>query len=559
MQNENVDKEYPQEYFPLKLEPREQQLDMLNFSAWSINHMKKNILINAPTGSGKSYFAIMLINWYLNNVDSQAKIDILTNTKVLQQQYLDDYKFITNLMGKSNYICDKFDTDCEKGMELCSALGTYCNNCPYKVQKNLWQKSQISLTNFHLFNSFAVFNQEPLQKRESTARLLIIDESHDFESVFSDFLTVNLNVNIFKACGFEHKEVEKLDKKISQIKTLENCVSFLQDEYFNRLNELRKHFEKEIENNSSSKKSVELSRYIKNIDTELPKLRNFIGEYERKNSKNDNDVNPKDNWVLDVNKIPDKKKSTRIELSIKPVWVNKYLYDYVWKRYDHIVFMSGTLLNKEIFSYINGLIPKYTTFKSFDSTFPVKNRPIYYIKCGKMTYKEKKESFNLQKKYIEKILKRNKNNKGIVHANTYEFSNWIKETIFDERLIFHKNIDRQDKYKEFINSEKPKVLVSPSMHTGIDLKDDMSRFQVLMKIPYPNISSNKIKQRQKTYKEWYNWKTVVDLVQALGRSVRSKNDYAESYILDSSLSLLLRYNGYLIPRYISDAIKEIKK
>ena len=107
-------------------------------------------------------------------------------------------------------------------------------------------------------------------------------------------------------------------------------------------------------------------------------------------------------------------------------------------------------------------------------------------------------------------------------------------------------------------SSDPTVLVSPSMMNGVDLKDDLSRFQVIMKVPYPNIKSKKIKKRQKDNKEWYNWKTVVDLIQAYGRSIRSEEDYAETYILDESLSNIMKFNFKYLPSYFTDAIKSLK-
>ncbi len=54
------------------------------------------------------------------------------------------------------------------------------------------------------------------------------------------------------------------------------------------------------------------------------------------------------------------------------------------------------------------------------------------------------------------------------------------------------------------------------MMSGIDLKDDLARFQILLKVPYPNISSNKIKSREKSNSDWYVWKTIVDTLQAYG-------------------------------------------
>lgn len=546
----------PEIYYPLDFEPRKQQIEMLNFTADSINHAKKFILLNAPTGVGKSYYVVMFINWYLNNIHNDAKFDIITNSKVLQEQYIKDFKFICNLKGRSNYRCDKFDTDCEKGMELCTALKENCDKCPYIKQREAWIKSQNGLTNFHLFNTFAMYNPDKLNKKDCEARVLIIDEAHDFEAVFSNFITVKISGRLLKKYGFVAKEIEEIDKRISKLNTLDKCVDFFKFFFLKKISDLYEKFEKEISSGVNNKRNIEITKYMTHIMGHKERFNNFINDYE--SNPKDKNINPKENWVLDINKNDKNTFGSGIELTISPVWVHKYLPEYIWSKFDHIIFMSGTILNKKMFSFINGLNPKITSFMSMNSPFKIKNRPVYYVKCGKMTYKEKKETFKTQKKYIEKIIEKHKKDKGIIHTTTYEFSQWIQESIFNKRLIFHENTDRQERLEEHLNKDKATIMVSPSMHTGVDLKDHLSRFQIIMKIPYPNISSNKIKQRQKTNSEWYNWKTMVDLIQALGRSVRSDDDYAFTYILDSSLSSLLKYNGHLIPRYITNAIKEIK-
>jgi Rad3-related DNA helicase len=79
-----------------------------------------------------------------------------------------------------------------------------------------------------------------------------------------------------------------------------------------------------------------------------------------------------------------------------------------------------------------------------------------------------------------------------------------------------------------------------------------------MKIPYPSLASQKIKKRKDTNSDWYIWKTVVDIIQALGRSVRNEDDTCCSYILDSNFKNLIKFNGKIIPKYIFDAIINLK-
>ena len=43
-------------------------------------------------------------------------------------------------------------------------------------------------------------------------------------------------------------------------------------------------------------------------------------------------------------------------------------------------------------------------------------------------------------------------------------------------------IERDEVIREHAESTKPTVLISPSLHTGLDLKDHLSRFQIITKV-----------------------------------------------------------------------------
>ena len=101
----------------LKYKPRKEQEDILDFVKASVNNKNKFILIDAPVGIGKSY-AAMLISNYFQEKNKNNKVDIITNTKILQEQYIDDFPFINNLSGKNNYTCEGFHTSCDDGKEL---------------------------------------------------------------------------------------------------------------------------------------------------------------------------------------------------------------------------------------------------------------------------------------------------------------------------------------------------------------------------------------------------------------------------------------------------------
>ena len=534
-------------HFPIRYTPKQYQIDALDFIKKSITTGKKYILLNLPTGTGKSFISVgMFANWYRNFINDKAKFDILTNSKVLQNQYLRDFDFIKNYKGRSNYYCDKYDTDCGNGKELCKVLKSPCDACPYDIAKEKWLNSDIGLTNFHLFNTLSLYQTDTLKRRD--ANVLIIDESHDFESVYSDFLSTKVSAKTLKKCGFGLKEIETLDDRfISKIKDLSKYLEFLDRKLIPMLEEKLRQFETEV-TSAAPKKKAELGSYIQNIEGKLLSFKHLFESHK----------NDPANIVLDVFANKSDKMYSGIELITQHVWVYEYIHEYVWKHYDHIIFMSASILDKKMFSFINGLEDNLTSYYEIPTPFSANNRKIYYMKVGKMNWSSKEETFQKQIPWIKKILAKYKNSKGIIHTTNYEINDWIKENIMDERLLFHDTDDRNEILEKHLASTTPTVLVSPSMMSGIDLKDDLARFQILLKVPYPNISSNKIKARQSSNKDWYTWKTVVDTLQSYGRAVRSDTDYAEMFILDSNFSDLLKYNSHIIPEYMQKAIKQLK-
>jgi Rad3-related DNA helicase len=114
--------------------------------------------------------------------------------------------------------------------------------------------------------------------------------------------------------------------------------------------------------------------------------------------------------------------------------------------------------------------------------------------------------------------------------------------------------DRSEILQKHSQTTKPTVLISPSLYLGVDLKDYLSRFQIIVKVPYPDLTDRKISAMKERDPNWYNWNTILRLVQAYGRSIRSKEDFANTYILDSSISYLIRNAREMLPKWFSDAI-----
>jgi Rad3-related DNA helicase len=80
------------------------------------------------------------------------------------------------------------------------------------------------------------------------------------------------------------------------------------------------------------------------------------------------------------------------------------------------------------------------------------------------------------------------------------------------------------------------------MSEGVDLHGELSRFQVVCKVPYPYLGDPLIRKRMNKFSGWYPMQVAKTIVQAVGRSVRSKDDKAVTYILDGDWYNFLRKN-----------------
>lgn len=227
------------------------------------------------------------------------------------------------------------------------------------------------------------------------------------------------------------------------------------------------------------------------------------------------------------------------------------------------VFMSATILSKEQLCKITGLEPDKVAFiRIQESEFPIENRPIYPLNIATLTVKTIEEALPRIVSEIDKIIDNHSNEKGIIHLTSYKQAKYIQDHLSvhnaQRLLVTGAGIDRNElleKHRRSSLTDKPTVLLSPSFTSGVDLIDDLSRFQIIVKIPYPDLSNRRFKALMQTDPQWYTWKTIVTLVQAYGRSVRSENDHAVTYVLDSKFDPFIYHQARgMAPKWFLDAI-----
>ena len=208
-----------------------------------------------------------------------------------------------------------------------------------------------------------------------------------------------------------------------------------------------------------------------------------------------------------------------------------------------------------------GLSSEKVKFIQVGSDFPLENRPICPLSVAYLNHKQlqQEEVKGAIAKAVDRIMSRHKDHKGIIHTTSYEQLNFIKQGISEENqrrlLETVPNVERDTILEEHFNTSKPTVLISPSLHLGLNLADNLSRFQIITKVPYPSLGDRWIDEKRKHSERWYNWVTALRLIQSVGRSVRSKDDWAATYILDSYLKSFIFRNKNIMPPWFLESIR----
>jgi Rad3-related DNA helicase len=515
-----------------------------------------------------SYIAIALAKHYNNSY-------IYTPQKLLQDQYGREFPEIPILKGRSNYPCvlsNKLQLD---NIERFASSGL-CIKRKIKYYKKEWVGDGFADTlkietekcpggRFRNEDGFLechrtknaykdIYGQEDiggwgceyLENKSKAVQAPVTILNYDYGLY---------ELNFAKELPFRkiaiHDEAHNLESKIMNFVQLELATKRLGSTFAygdisinNRLDEL-------------SEAHFKLQEQIDDNETEIEKLlelKTFNGDMQADNLM---DINKKLTEITEkitrthelIQKEPEN-WITKYENGVvifKPILIHDYAQDYLLKHTELNVFMSGTIISPSRFSEWLGL--EKVGLSNLMGHFPKEIRPVELSYCGSFSRKNFDETIKIAIPVINKILDLHENEKGIIHTNSFKITNEIRDNISNDRLIYHDGERSQyDLIDEFTKSNEPLVLVSPSVKEGLDLKDDLGRFQIIAKVPYPYLGDAQILARkdldEKTYNhgpvdyKWYVLETIKDIVQSAGRIVRHREDFGKTYILDSDFNRL---------------------
>lgn len=548
--------------FPENYSPRVIQKDILKEIDEKLASGYKKIILSAPTGVGKSLIAACVARHFESSF-------IVTASKHLQDQYSKDLDFLKPIKGKSNFPCLKLMKEkmvrstsrasrlgltCEKGRciekvskngktieEVCSFKPKIkqvkegkqdIDSCLYYMQKYQALVSPHSLWNYSAYFQIMKYNQK-LFADYLNRRIAIFDEAHKIEDQIIQFIGVDIYKGAVQECGLELESYDLSD--INSIITLADSIA---QYYANRL--------RELENSKS---------FAQNPDFEL--VSRLESRFKRASQARIEMLEDTENFV--INKPATEANGDFKSVSIKPIDISKYVKEFFQAPYQ--MFMSATI-DKQSFCENTGIDPdQIAIIDTPKSPFPLENRKVDFLDIRRLNNRSTEQDKLAVIQKIDEIMTQHSQHRGLILTSSIYWCNQIQRNLSQTnarriKICHSKNADgkTQDEVLGEHANTANSVLLSSSLWEGVDLKDDLARFQIIAKVPYLNLSEQRVSQKMRLFPLWYDAQTLVRLLQGFGRSIRNDTDWAHTYVLDSSVHNVLEKAKHRIPKAYHDTL-----
>jgi ATP-dependent DNA helicase DinG len=528
-------------HFPDGFTPRAEQARLLDALERALAEAEMEpraprlFVIEAPPGVGKSHLAVTLARW-------SGDAYLLTSQKLLQDQYEREFADVVQVVkGRDNYVCERYaDARVPTSLGMCRRpRGPLCQ-CPYARAKAAALAGPAFCANTWYFATLRHWHAEQLPRR----RLLIIDEAHNLESQL-------VNVYAVRFTAAEMKDwfggtLPRLDVADEYRPLLAPHLERLEAELEAIVRSLEAVRPPDLEPDAflqmpPSREEVMLLERHDALAGALARLRAFV------------DVSDKE-WVVRYG--PDLDAT----LELTPLAVTGEARELLRECAEITVLLSAYLGPAAVVAETLGFETDDVRVFATGSPFPLEQRPIVYRPVGALSRASLPVLEPALFAEIVAILVAHPREKGLIHVASYAVARRLmadvarRAPLEARRLILVESSEAKAAALERHRaSAAPTVLVSPSLREGVDLPDDFLRFQIITKIPYPDLGDPWTAARRARDPRWYAVETAKALVQAYGRSCRHADDHGVTYVLDGQFERLLQHNRPLLPDWFLDA------
>lgn len=477
-----------------------------------LNPKTTHIVINAPTGSGKSTIAAAL-----PRLDEANRYVTLTATKGLQDQYARTFPYLSDLRGMSNYEClaakDEFrdwfgvrrtHVTCEDGP---CREGAHCelkdSGCLYFDRRKAFVTSNAGLTNYAAWLSNRRYGEGLGQ-----ATRLVLDEAHDLPDQLMSAARLEIPTHIISS------RVPKTWRDWRRWATA-------------KLDDLPKNVEQEDTRKSRAQ-----------LDDTLKKLA-MIDE----------------TWSWDY----------QIDSYVFEPTVPRLLMPtlHTFDQASAIIYLSATITPATL--SLLDIDTSDVTYEVMKSNFPLPFRPVYLKGRVRVDHRSMQiaSDHGAWIDEIDDIIEARLDRNGLIHTVSFDRAyDILKSSRHRQHFVMHhRGQSVAAAIDEFLRRGRvgPAVLLSPSITTGYDFPGRQAEYQIIAKMPFPDTRSRIMQARCDNTSQYREWVTMTRLVQAAGRINRSADDRGETFIVDGHARWFLDQYAYLAPQWFLDAIVKTRR
>jgi len=512
---------------------------------------KKFVIIEAPTGSGKSFHPAQLAAWGKRTL-------ALVRTKSLQTQYARTYNF-AELFGKGNYPCLGYDQDdsgaqadflefvprtqVEKTADLCEihscspAKKILCQgNCEYPQARQKFLSSIAGTLNTKKF-----LLDRPLVEQFHPA-YLFLDEAHEISDTVVDFagLVLRWNHKYLKrylnpllgraslkwagAIRGDRIDLGPTDNQAVAGINRQRGQSFLQDLYFEMKTSSPPH--PMLGGDPALFKWHKLK--LEQIDITLAAM----------------DIEP-EKWFVYADDR---------HFVAKPVTA-RFHFKALFDKAPKLVLMSATIGNPVNFTRELGIQPGEWEFIEVPNVWPGSERPILDLKAPKLGYRSPTEDWDCHAKLIANAINRCPDHwTGIIHTPSKKLAWDLSDRLLDltGRPIWNPEDGwgTERAMKEWLEiTDNGALAVTWNFWEGIDAGKD--NICIVAKVPFVNFADPFDKARFRFDGAAGNQRTANKMVQGLGRTRRGR---AQDYGKDNGLVAIADGHWSRFRKYINQGI-----
>lgn len=530
----------------------------------------KHVIISAPTGSGKSIIALMC-GAVLSKYYGKRGYVLCSDLGLLEQYRVDVENYFPNwavLKGQQQYKClinDQMFTagacklkGCKTYQEIARKFPHCAPDCPYLIERSKAIKSDVLVCTYafwliQLNNVAKSVENPPFDKRD----FVICDEAHKLVGIVQEHYSpafaegdVTKMKNVIEAAAEQDADViQNIEFCRQKIKHTEDLNELAED--INNYVGLLKIVDQAADTVTRCLDSEILSKE----DRSLVFSAMFCKEHYSAFLDYLGVIKGAGPDVIVKNPSVDKPDNIKFNCINEYHLMGKYFHE----NCTMSMYMSATIGSPESYSR-NHAINKYE-YISIPSTFEFNNSPIFYVPDYRLSYKEKEYSLPKIIDMVVATVRMYGGKRGIIQTGSYKFAQDVYDRVPSDvrkRLILYNNSTEKNESIEFFKNCKDKILVGPSLIEGLNFSDDLCRFQIIMKIPYPSLADKFVNRKKDINQKWYSDETAVSILQGVGRGIRHEKDWCVTFIFDGCFTYLAQSSWDMFPDEFKNRIQIIK-